>query len=68
MKFYELSPKRKVALVLLLIADALTVVAALFVILLERIMLRPISDYLLLALCLLASQGVIVHVLCEDYK
>lgn len=68
MKFYKLSPKRKIALVLLLIADALAVVAALFVILLERIMLRPISDYLLLALCLLVSQGVIVYVLCEDYK
>ena len=61
MKFYELSPKRKVALVLLLIADFAVVALGIFVLILSFVLHRSFVPLVLLLLCLLVSQGVLIH-------
>lgn len=61
MKFYELSPKRKVALVLLLIADFAVVALGVFVMILSLVLHRSFVPLVLLLLCLVFSQSVLVY-------
>lgn len=61
MKFYELSPKRKVALVLLLIADFAVVALGVFVMILSLVLHRSFVPLVLLLLCLVFSQGVLIY-------
>ena len=61
MKFYELSPKRKVALVLLLIADFAVVALGIFVLILSFVLHRSFVPLVLLLLCLFVSQGVLIY-------
>ena len=61
MKFYELSPKRKVALVLLLIADFAVVALGIFVLILSFVLHRSFVPLVLLLLCLVVSQGVLIY-------
>lgn len=61
MKFYELSPKRKVALVLLLIADFAVVALGVFVMILSLVLHRSFVPLVLLLLCLVFSQSVLAY-------
>lgn len=61
MKFRDFSPKRRVAIVLLLIADFAVVALGVFVLILSFVLHRSFVPLVLLLLCLVVSQGVLIY-------
>lgn len=61
MKFPDFSSKRRVAIVLLLIADFAVVALGVFVMILSLVLHRSFVPLVLLLLCLVFSQSVLVY-------